>query len=147
MTNRYYDSPEKLFNDLLGLSTTVLQSPLAKEILTNCTNNENCVNEELTGRLNAQAKTFDDKYVVIAEVPGLKDEDITIEFKDKNLALIGDYKNEEDFDKIRKGKWACAFKFKDVDGEKIEAKLENGQLIVSLFKKPEAQPIKIQINK
>ncbi len=38
-------------------------------------------------------------------------------------------------------------KFKDVDANNIVAKLDKGQLFVTLSKKPEAQPIKIKVEK
>ena len=112
-------------------------------------------NAPVNGILHSHVKTFSDKYVMIAEIPGLEDKDISIEFKENKLTVKAEYptkidqdkSDEENFSVLRVGTWITSFKFKDVDSEQIAAKLDRGQLKIVLPKKPEAQPLKVQINK
>ena len=144
---RIYSSPDKFITNLFDLGSTVLEYPFVKNIMEECKCGNTCECDDIAGVLHAHVKTLEDKYVMIAEIPGLGDDDVTIEFKDDKLTITADYKKEEEFTKIRNGKWMTALKFKDVDASNIIAKLDRGQLIVTLFKKPEAQPIKIKVEK
>lgn len=144
---RIYNSPDKFITDLFGLGSTVLEHPFIKNMMEECRCGDTCECNDVAGVLHAHVKSFDDKHVMIAEIPGLSDDDITIEFKDDKLTVTADYKKEEEFTKIRNGKWVTAFKFKDVDADNISAKLDKGQLFITLLKKPEAQPIKIKVEK
>lgn len=145
MNNVYTFNVDDLMKDFSELGFAFARHPFFK----NSENDEEyeCV-ESIANSLRTSVKKYSDKFVLIAEVPGLSDEDITIEFKDNKLSLIADYKkdNDEEFTKIRQGKWKAIYKFKDIDSEKISAKLDKGQLFITLPKKPEAQPVKIQIN-
>lgn len=152
--NRTYNA-DALIRDLFDLGALASKHPFFKDVenICNC-EEEKCEDDcECTAPVNGVLKTdvrkYSDKYVLIAEVPGLNEEDVTIEFKDDKLSLAANYKKDEEdqFTKIRVGKWSIAYKFKGVDSEKISAKLDKGQLIVTLPKKPEAQPFKVQINK
>ena len=146
---------DDLMRDFMGLGDIAMQSDFAKNI-------QKIFNTEdvkpgagcgfgmtFNGILCSRAKTYDDKYVVIAEVPGLTEDDITIEFKDGLLTLKAKYENqlENDFNYLRNGSYVATFKAKDADGENITAKMDKGQIVVTLPKKAEAQPIKVQINK
>jgi HSP20 family molecular chaperone IbpA len=156
-----YNVPfDVMVRELLDLGTIAMKSPLWKDIEKMCNCGDECKCEESEckcedtctppeGVLKSHSNALSDKFVVIVEVPGLSDEDITVEFKEDTLTLKADYgkKTEEDFSKIRVGKWMTAYKFKGVDTEKIVAKLDKGQLTVTLPKKPEAQPFKVEINK
>ena len=155
MNKVYGFNVDALLRDLADLGVTAAKHPFFKDIenICNC-EGEKCEEEcectaPATGVLRTDVKKYSDKFVLIAEVPGLSDEYITVEFKDDKLSLVADYKkdNEEEFTRIRQGKWKIIYKFKDVDSEKISAKLDKGQLFITLPKKPEAQPFKVQINK
>jgi len=144
---KIYNSPDKFITDLFGLSSVMLEHPFVKNIMEECKCDDSCECDEVSGILHANVKAFEDKYVMIAEIPGLTDDDIVIDFKDDKITVTADYKKEEEFTKIRNGKWTTSFKFKDIDSSSIVAKLDKGQLFITISKKPEAQPIKIKVEK
>lgn len=92
----------------------------------------------------------DDKHVVVrAAIPGVKQEDITIEVKDGVLTISGETRFEHE-DKqenwhrreLRYGKYSRAVRLPDeVNFEKAEAELENGILTVTL---PKVEPTPVQ---
>ena len=84
----------------------------------------------------------DEAYTLKVEVPGLTTDDVSIDFVDGRLSIVGDYKEGTG---LRKGKWKTAYNIKDVDGGAIGAKLESGILIITLPKKAESKPVKIKI--
>jgi HSP20 family protein len=98
---------------------------------------------------------FEDKeaFVVKAELPGLKVEDVGIDVEKGVLTLRGERKVENRTDKDgycrierRYGAFARSFALPDtVDPEKIQASLSDGILTVRLSKKPASQPRKIEI--
>lgn len=87
---------------------------------------------------------------VHADVPGLTREDLDLQFEDGKLWIRGERQwfgddgfvhNERSF-----GKFERAILLSDViDPSSIDARLEDGVLIIQLMKKPEAQPRKISI--
>jgi len=94
----------------------------------------------------------DDKIDIVVTAPGAKAENFNIELVDGRLIIELD-KNEENennnyirterrFGKFRK---SIQLPYK-VDADKIEAKMTDGILHVSLQKSPEAKPKKIAIN-
>ena len=106
-------------------------------------------------RFNADVKETDNEYLLYAELPGVKKEDIKLDFKN-NYLVIGakreDEDNEKDASYIRKecsyGEFSRTFYFDDVQQDKISAKHEDGILEVILpkevKKKDEGRKIKIQ---
>jgi HSP20 family protein len=98
---------------------------------------------------------FEDKeaFVVRAELPGLKVEDVSIDIDKGVLTLHGERKPEKRDDKdgychVERlyGGFARSFALPDtVDPEKIQASLSDGILTVRLSKKPASQPRKIDI--
>ena len=106
-------------------------------------------------RFNADVKETDNEYLLYAELPGVKKEDIKLDFKN-NYLVIGakreDEDNEKDASYIRKecsyGEFSRTFYFDDVQQDKISAKYEDGILKVTLpkevKKKDEGRKIKIQ---
>ena len=106
-------------------------------------------------RFNADVKETDNEYLLYAELPGVKKEDIKLDFKN-NYLVIGakraDEKNEKNERYIRKecnyGEFSRTFYFDDVQQDKISAKYEDGILKVTLpkevKKKDEGRKIKIQ---
>ena len=87
---------------------------------------------------------------VHADVPGMTQDDLDLQFEDGKLWIRGERKwfgedgfvhNERTF-----GKFERAILLSDVvDPSSIDARLEDGVLIIHLMKKPEAQPQKIAI--
>lgn len=109
-------------------------------------------------RVAVDVKEEDDRYEIVADVPGLSKEDITIQVNpDRVLTLSGERKSEEEKDEDgyyrleRKfGKFMRSFQLpKDVEDNKIRAKCEEGVLTVTIPKmaKPEGEagPVVIDI--
>jgi HSP20 family protein len=91
-----------------------------------------------------------DRYVLVAELPGLNEKDIKLEMKDDILSLSTE--NSKEQEKISEtATWIRRerkeFNFtrsfslpEDVDREKVEAKFRDGLLTIELPKKPETAP-------
>jgi len=98
----------------------------------------------------------DERYVINAEIPGLKKEDIDIDLKENTLTIKGEKKFEEKTEKDnyvrverRYGTFQRSFALSEnADAEKINASYSNGVLKVSIPKKEEAKPkqIKVEVN-
>jgi HSP20 family protein len=93
----------------------------------------------------------DDAYVVEAEVPGIKREDVNIELVGNELAITGEMKEKERKGVIRRRtRRVGRFEFRvtlpnQVDPEKIDAKLADGVLTVRVPKAERAQRRQIEI--
>ena len=93
-----------------------------------------------------------DEFVVVAKLPGVKKEDVSIILKDNSLKISGEKKKEEKedansyFDERYTGKFERSFLLNEkVDNNKIEAEMKNGLLIIKLAKSPETKPKSITI--
>lgn len=94
-----------------------------------------------------------DKFVISAELPGLNKNEINIDFKDNFLTVSGEKKAEvksekENFIRTERrfGRYERRFRIPDyVDPEKIVAVYKNGILKISLPRKEESKPKKINI--
>ena len=95
----------------------------------------------------------DDKYVVTAEVPGVKRDDLTVELHDGVLSIRGEKKSEREETKEKArylersyGAFTRAFTLPaDANAEKVSASFENGVLKVEVAKRAEAKPKTIAI--
>jgi len=95
----------------------------------------------------------ENEFLLTAEVPGMVEDDISVEIKDGVLSLRGNAKEEketkEDNYRIREFRsqnFERSFRLGDqVDPDKVVAKLEKGILRVSLGKKEIAKPKKVEI--
>lgn len=95
----------------------------------------------------------EDGYVVKADLPGMKREDIQIDLKDNTLQIKGEKKFEEKVSKdnyIRTerayGTFVRSFTLPhNVDPEKIKASYRDGVLELTLPKKEEAKPKQIKV--
>lgn len=93
----------------------------------------------------------DDAYVVEAEVPGIKREDVNIELVGNELAIAGEVKEKERAGTLRRRtRRVGRFEYRvalpnQVDPEKIEAKLQDGVLTVRVPKSERAQRRQIEI--
>ncbi len=95
-----------------------------------------------------------DEYVVSADMPGVKKEDIEIDLKDGMLTIKGEKKFEEKvprdkYVRIERsyGRFVRSFSLpNNVDSEKIKATFNNGILELSIPKKEEAKPKQITID-
>ncbi len=98
-------------------------------------------------------KETEDAVVVQAEIPGIDEKDVEIEFADGVLTIRGEKKLEQE--EKDKGYYLMERSYGsfirripvpvDVDEERIDAKFEKGVLTVTLPKKAEAQPRRISI--
>jgi HSP20 family protein len=93
-----------------------------------------------------------EKIVVRAEVPGLKQEDIQIEFENGLLTIKGERKHEKTegttWHRVERvyGNFSRSFTLpRTVDGEKITAAYREGILEIDVPKKEEAKPKNIRI--
>ena len=101
--------------------------------------------------LRANIKETSDAYIVEAELPGVRKEDITLICEQGVLTITAkadEAKDTEDERYIRKerieGELIRRFALSDIDEENISAKLENGVLFVTLPKQ-KAQEKHIEI--
>ncbi|MEM6348672.1 MAG: Hsp20/alpha crystallin family protein [Bacteroidota bacterium] len=127
--NRQYPSFNSLFNDLFGEEFGAF----------NGGTNVPAVN----------VKEENEQFVLEVSVPGRKKEDFNIKLDDKTLTISSEWKEEsaENDEKakysrreFRYGSFSRSFSLpKTVDGEKINARYENGILFLSLPKREEAQ--------
>ena len=93
------------------------------------------------------------EYVVEAEIPGAKKEDIKLELRDDVLTISVEHKdevNEERNNYIRKerryGSYSRSFQVQNVCNEDVTAKYENGILAVTLPKSEEVKETKHNID-
>ena len=96
----------------------------------------------------------DDTYVVKAELPGLKKEDISIDIEDRVLTLKGErkYENEVKEDHYYRrersyGKFQRAFRLPtDINPDQVKAKFNDGVLEIEVPKPEEKKPKQITIH-
>ncbi len=95
----------------------------------------------------------DTEFVLIADMPGVSRDRIKVKIDEDSLIMFGqiDYANEINRDYILNereiGNYYRLFKISDsVDRGKIEAKFDNGQLVVTLPKQDKIKPRTIDIN-
>ena len=82
-------------------------------------------------------------YRLLLDVPGVKKGDVKISFEKGKLIVLGDISRGLDSG----AKYMRKVKLSDaLDTGSIKAKLEEGVLDVTIAKKPEAQPVKVEIN-
>ncbi|MZG31363.1 MAG: Hsp20/alpha crystallin family protein [Nitrospinae bacterium] len=95
----------------------------------------------------------DEAFHLEAETPGMTEKDVSVEFHDGILTLKGHRENSSESDKndyrireFSKQSFSRSFRLSDqVDSEKVEAKMEQGILKVTLPKKEQVKPKKIEI--
>ncbi|MFP4460515.1 MAG: Hsp20/alpha crystallin family protein [Candidatus Zixiibacteriota bacterium] len=95
----------------------------------------------------------DDSFIFTADLPGVKKEDISITTQDNVLTIKG--KKEIDRDEKKKsfhrierfsGEYERSFRLpRGIDSDKINAKYKDGELMVSIPKKPEAKKKEIKV--
>jgi HSP20 family molecular chaperone IbpA len=92
-------------------------------------------------------------YILIANLPGVERSNIQVKLDDKSLIVFGKINFEEAVNRKyilnekEIGNYFRSFNISDsIDKEKINARYDNGQLIVSLPKHDKVKPRKIDIN-
>ena len=84
----------------------------------------------------------DTEIKVIADLPGLTEKDVDVTLRDGVLMLKGDKRTEQNdshYREIWEGHFERSIDVGDVDPEKVRAEFKNGQLIITMEKRPEAQ--------
>ena len=95
----------------------------------------------------------DGAYVLTMEVPGVRKEDLTIECRNNTIYVRGEKRNQRNEDNERAyliertyGVFSRAIELPDdANLDRIEASFRDGVLHVSIEKRPEAQPKRIEI--
>ena len=111
-------------------------------------------------RVSAFAPAFEvkettDAFVLKADLPGVVESDLDISVHNSVLTVSGARQAEERKEgesyalyERQFGSFSRSFSLPDMaDGERIEAKLENGVLTLSIAKKAEAKPRKIALKR
>jgi HSP20 family protein len=99
----------------------------------------------LTGRWpNIEVSETDREVKVTADLPGLEEKDVQVEFANGTLAIKGEKKSEmEDRDRLFSERYYGRFErripVEDVDEDKVSAAFKNGVLTVTMPKVPRAQ--------
>jgi HSP20 family protein len=95
-----------------------------------------------------ETEETDEAYVVRAELPGMKSDDVNIELRGNELRITGEVTEETSGKTLRHrhGKFAYRTTLPaDADADKIDAQLADGILTLRLPKATEAQTRKIEI--
>ena len=95
----------------------------------------------------------DNEYLIKAELPEVKKEDVKVTVQDNVLTISGErqYEKEEKGKKYHRverayGSFARSFSLpEDADGEKVAAEFKNGVLMVHLPKSEKAKPKSIEV--
>jgi HSP20 family protein len=107
------------------------------------------------GRLAPSVDVSEDdgNYIVTAELPGTKREDVTVELEDDVITIRGEKRNEREEKKEKKrfversyGTFSRSFTLPaNADGEKVSAAFKDGVLTVTIAKRPETKPRVVDI--
>ena len=128
-----------------------------KELVAVNTYNSDSINELLKTQ-NSISPVVDifetvNDYILIANLPGVERSNIQVKLDDKSLIVFGKINFEEAVNRKyilnekEIGNYFRSFKISDsIDKEKINARYDNGQLIVTLPKHDKVKPRKIDIN-
>lgn len=92
---------------------------------------------------HVEVSETDNEVKLVAELPGMEEKDIELNFNDGMLTLKGEKKTETN-DAVYSERWHGQFQRSfqlgpDVDPEKIKAEFKNGELTITAGKRPEAQ--------
>jgi HSP20 family protein len=94
----------------------------------------------------------DDAWIVEAEVPGVKREDVKVDMRDNELVITGEIKERERKGILRRRtRRVGEFEFRvtlpgDADRDRVKADLHDGVLTVRIPKPEQAEPRRIEIN-
>lgn len=114
-----------------------------------------------TGRTGAafapafEVKETADAFVVHADLPGVREEDLDVSLHNGVLSISGSRTGQERTEgesyyvyERQYGAFARSFSLPDAaDGDKVDAKLEGGVLTLTIGKRAEAKPRKIALRK
>jgi len=100
--------------------------------------------------LGVNIREEDDAYTLYALVPGLKAEDLNIQVLENVVSIEGEYKAEEDnsflVNELPRGAFRRSLRMpSEIDSEKVEARIADGVLTLTLPKAESAKPKKIKV--
>jgi len=99
--------------------------------------------------LRVDVREEDNSFVLTTAVPGLGADDIEIQVLDNVVRIEGEYQTSDGEHLLRElpeGKFIRTLRLpSEVDADKVEAKIENGVLTLSLPKVESARPKQIKI--
>ncbi|WP_236792942.1 Hsp20/alpha crystallin family protein [Amycolatopsis sp. GM8] len=101
---------------------------------------------------SADVAETDTEYLFDVELPGINRDDIAVDLTGNRLAITGEVKEQEREGRFhrrtrRTGKFSYRVLLpRGVDGDKVEATLDNGVLTVRVPKTETAQPRRIEIS-
>lgn len=100
--------------------------------------------------LNVNVHEEDDTYILSALVPGLKAEDLNIQVLENVVSIEGEYRTEETeylLSELPRGNFRRALRMPvEIQADKVEAKIADGVLTLSLPKAESAKPKKINVS-
>ncbi len=102
-----------------------------------------------------EVKETNESFVLKADVPGVDEKDLDVAVHNGVLTVSGNRQSEERKDgetyalyERQYGSFSRSFALPDMaDGERVDAALKNGVLTLSIAKKADAKPRKIEIRK
>jgi len=105
-----------------------------------------------SGALKMKVVENENEYTLVAEVPGLKDDQINVTYEDGVISVEANYgekKEGKEGKSFRVGKYSRTYRLSDIDRENIKAELKDGILTVKLqkIKASSKKSKKIEINK
>lgn len=99
----------------------------------------------------ADIEETDDSFIVDIDMPGVKPEDVNLELRDSELRITGEIKDRERKGTLRrKARAVGEFEHEvmlpgEVNRDKVEAKLHDGVLTVTIGKAEASQPRRIEV--
>ena len=94
----------------------------------------------------------EDAYVIDADVPGVKRDDVNVEVRDNELVISGEIKEQDRKGLLRretrrKGRFEYRLILpSDVDADSVEARLDDGVLNIRVPKAAKAKPRRIEVS-
>lgn len=85
------------------------------------------------------------EHVMIIQAPGFKKEDIDIEVNKMNVIVKGKITDEHLKSKLNRTEFEYILRKKDIDPDKVEAKLENGILTIKMLNPEYEKGKKVEI--
>ncbi|MEN9562572.1 MAG: hypothetical protein RIR73_816 [Chloroflexota bacterium] len=99
--------------------------------------------------LSVNIREEENAYVLYALVPGLKAEDLNIQVLENVVSIEGEYKDDEAsflMNELPRGAFRRSLRMpSEIDSEKVEARIADGILTLTLPKAESARPKKIQV--
>lgn len=99
--------------------------------------------------LNVNVREEDDAYILYALVPGLKAEDLNIQVLENVVSIEGEYQAEDAtflLNELPRGAFRRSLRMpSEIDSEKVEARIADGVLTLTLPKAESTRPKKIPV--